>query len=147
MFAGDAAEWIETVTDGEATGAVVDALREIFPPNVVPEPTGVLVTRWRADEWARGSYSNLPPGTSGVHYDVMAAPLGGADGRVLWAGEATNRAMPTTAAGAFDSGLREAFRITQARGRLHDSGVVAILTARAARLLATGAININSSST
>jgi hypothetical protein len=28
----------------------------------VPRPSYVKVTRWRADEWARGTYSYLKPG-------------------------------------------------------------------------------------
>jgi hypothetical protein len=44
--------------------------------------------------------------------------------------------MPTTAAGAFDSGVREALRIANDKGRTHDAGVVAVLAARRARITA-----------
>ena len=71
------------------------------------------------------------PGAHGAHYDALAAPVGAT---LAFAGEATNRHHPTTAAGAFDSGLREALRFARARGRTHDEGVVTVLAARQARL-------------
>jgi hypothetical protein len=135
MMAGDAAEWVEGAPDDEVLGAVMEALRSLFGAEAVPKPVAHTVTRWRSDPWARGSYSHLPPGAHGMHYDAMAAPVGDA---VFWAGEATNRHHPTTAAGAFDSGLREAVRIARVHGRTRDPAVVALLAAREARLAALG---------
>jgi lysine-specific histone demethylase 1 len=131
MMAGDAAAWVEETPDGAVEGAVLDALRSMFGAGAVPAPTARLVTRWRGERFSRGSYSNIPPGAHGAHYDVMAAPVGAG---VLWAGEATNRHHPTTAAGAFDSGLREAARLARLYGRSRDAGVAALLAGRAARL-------------
>lgn len=34
-----------------------------------------MVTRWRADPWARGSYSFVAVGASGSDYDVLATPV------------------------------------------------------------------------
>lgn len=34
-----------------------------------------MVTRWRADPWARGSYSYVAAGSSGNDYDLMAQPI------------------------------------------------------------------------
>jgi [histone H3]-N6,N6-dimethyl-L-lysine4 FAD-dependent demethylase len=31
--------------------------------------------RWRADPWARGSYSFVSAGSSGSDYDLLAAPV------------------------------------------------------------------------
>jgi lysine-specific histone demethylase 1 len=131
MMAGDAAEWVEGVGDGEVVGAVMEALRSLFGGGRVPAPVAAHVTRWRSDPYARGAYSHLPPGAHGAHYDALAAPVGAT---LAFAGEATNRHHPTTAAGAFDSGLREALRFARARGRTHDEGVVAVLAARQLRL-------------
>ena len=136
MMAGDAAQWVEDSSDEEVVASVLEALRSMFGAGAVPPPVAQLITRWRRDPFARGSYSNIPPGAHGMHYDVMAAPVGGA---VLWAGEATNRHHPTTAAGAFDSGLREAHRLAGLYGRSRDCSVVALLAARAARLAAVAA--------
>ena len=136
MMAGDAAEWVEGASDEDVLGAVLSALRSCFGADVVPPPVGHIITRWRKDPFARGSYSHLRPGAHGGHYDCLAAPLGSS---VFFAGEATNRQHPTTAAGAFDSGVREALRLSRIHGRTHDTGVVAILAAREARLRAVAA--------
>lgn len=34
-----------------------------------------VVSRWRADPWARGSYSYVAAGSSGNDYDLMAQPI------------------------------------------------------------------------
>ena len=34
-----------------------------------------MVSRWRADPWARGSYSYVAAGSSGNDYDLMAQPI------------------------------------------------------------------------
>jgi lysine-specific histone demethylase 1 len=124
--------------------AVVDALKSLFGAENVPAPTAHVITRWRSDPYSRGSYSYLPPGSHGVHYDLMAAPL---DNKVFFAGEATNRVHPTTAAGAFDSGIREAVRLSSLFGRARDTDVERLLSARAARLqrlaaLEAGGVNV-----
>ena len=61
----------------------------------------------------------------------MAAPVGS---QLFFAGEATNRHHPTTAAGAFDSGVREAVRLGRLWGKSMDAGAARVLHARAARL-------------
>ncbi|KAI8023534.1 Protein FLOWERING LOCUS D [Camellia lanceoleosa] len=75
----------------------------------VPEPIQTVCTRWGADPFSLGSYSNVAVGASGDDYDILAENVG--DGRVFFAGEATTRrypAYPATMHGAFLSGLREA---------------------------------------
>jgi len=61
---------------------------------------------------------------------------GGARGRQCAAGGRGHQPQhhPTTAAGAFDSGLREAARLARLHGRSRDAGVAALLARRAARL-------------
>ncbi|CAH0399861.1 unnamed protein product [Chilo suppressalis] len=68
---------------------------------------------WRADPFARGSYSFVAVGSSGTDYDLLAAPVPGAPGenRLFFAGEHTMRNYPATVHGAFLSGLREAGRL------------------------------------
>lgn len=84
-----------------------------------------MVTRWKSDEWSRGSYSFVAAGSSGNDYDLMASPVappsvpGMPPGnpsqpnppRVFFAGEHTIRNYPATVHGALLSGLREAGRI------------------------------------
>lgn len=50
-------------------------LQGIFGNQVVPQPRESVVTRWRADPWARGSYSFVAVGSSGSDYDLLAAPV------------------------------------------------------------------------
>lgn len=75
------------------------------------------MTRWRTDEWARGSYSYVAVGSTGVDYDYMAAPVcapsapKGTQPTLFFAGEHTMRNYPATVHGALLSGLREAGRI------------------------------------
>lgn len=73
-----------------------------------PEPTGVLVTRWAADPYARGSYSFLAVGSSPEDQRALAEPVGD---RLAFAGEATHEEFFATVHGAYLSGLREAQRI------------------------------------
>uniref|UniRef100_A0A667ZP09 Lysine-specific histone demethylase n=1 Tax=Myripristis murdjan TaxID=586833 RepID=A0A667ZP09_9TELE len=84
------------------------------------QPKETVVTRWRADPWARGSYSYVAAGSSGNDYDLMAQPITpgpaipGASQpvpRLFFAGEHTIRNYPATVHGALLSGLREAGRI------------------------------------
>lgn len=54
------------------------------------------MTRWRADPWARGSYSYVSAGSSGNDYDLMAIPVANPDkpdtqARLFFAGEHTVR--------------------------------------------------------
>lgn len=45
--------------------------------------------RWRADPFARGSYSFVAVGSSGTDYDLLAAPVPGGDeeNRLFFAGK------------------------------------------------------------
>lgn len=102
----------------------------------VPDPMGSIVTRWRADPFALGSYSFLAVGAEPEDRDLLAAPV--AD-RLFFAGEATNRSFPATVHGALRSGEDAAELIL---GRGPDTVVVigsgaAGLTA-ANRLVAAG---------
>ena len=67
----------------------------------LPEPTGALVTRWRADEFARGSYSYLSLDSLRGDRELLAAPLADV---VFFAGEATSSSNPATVHGALMSG-------------------------------------------
>ena len=89
------------------------------------QPKETVVTRWKSDEWSRGSYSFVAAGSSGNDYDLMASPVappaltGMPPGnpappnppRVFFAGEHTIRNYPATVQGALLSGLREAGRL------------------------------------
>ncbi|XP_076661793.1 lysine-specific histone demethylase Su(var)3-3 [Halictus rubicundus] len=119
LVAGEAACVMENVSDDVIVGRCIAVLKGIFGNQVVPQPRESVVTRWRADPWARGSYSFVAVGSSGSDYDLLAAPVAptptpGApppQPRVFFAGEHTIRNYPATVHGAFLSGLREGGRI------------------------------------
>ncbi|XP_048512486.1 lysine-specific histone demethylase 1A isoform X2 [Athalia rosae] len=123
LVAGEAACVMENVSDDVIVGRCIAVLKGIFGNQVVPQPRESVVTRWRADPWARGSYSFVAVGSSGSDYDLLAAPVTppappnhppGApppSPRLFFAGEHTIRNYPATVHGAFLSGLREGGRI------------------------------------
>eukprot|EP00794_Sanderia_malayensis_P000331 gene331-963_t len=123
LVAGEAANKMETYSDEVIGERAIAVLKGIFGPNSVPVPKEIIVTRWKADEWSRGSYSYVAAGSSGDDYDTMATPVappptpsapiqpGSNAPRVFFAGEHSIRNYPATVHGALLSGLREAGRI------------------------------------
>ncbi|CAF1070962.1 unnamed protein product [Rotaria magnacalcarata] len=117
LVAGDAANVVECATDDVIIGRTLVVLRNIFGSVAVPSPKESLVTRWKSDPFARGSYSYVAVGASGDDYDTLARPVeypGDKIPRVYFAGEHTNRNYPATVHGALLSGLREARRVADA---------------------------------
>lgn len=114
LVAGEAAIEFEKVSPVESVERVMDILRGIFYPKGVdvPDPVQVVCTRWGQDRFSYGSYSYVGIGASGDDYDILAESIG--NGRVFFAGEATNRQYPATMHGAFLSGMREAANILKA---------------------------------
>lgn len=124
LVAGMAANIVESVTDDIIIGRCMSVLKNIFGNTSVPQPKETVVTRWRSDQWARGSYSYVSVGSSGSDYDLLAAPVIPPSSqdphgtketeeipRLFFAGEHTIRNYPATVHGAYLSGLREAGRI------------------------------------
>ncbi|KAL7732987.1 hypothetical protein ACLKA6_002796 [Drosophila palustris] len=124
LVAGMAANIVESVTDDIIIGRCMSVLKNIFGNTSVPQPKETVVTRWRSDQWARGSYSYVSVGSSGSDYDLLAAPVIPTKSqephsskeaeelpRLFFAGEHTIRNYPATVHGAYLSGLREAGRI------------------------------------
>ena len=69
--------------------------------------------RWKADQFARGSYSYALPGKADCRA-VLAAPV---DGRIFFAGEACSREDYSTAHGAYLTGVAAAKQAIAALGR------------------------------
>lgn len=117
LVAGESAIKFEMISPVETVERVLEILRQIFTPIGirVPDPVEVVCTRWGKDRFTYGSYSHVAVGSSGDDYDILAESVG--DGRVFFAGEATNKRYPATMHGAFLSGLREAANISRAANR------------------------------
>lgn len=104
LMAGTAAYSVEEMSDQSLVQEATARLTKIFAPIVVPAPSEAVVTRWKRDPFARGSYSYVGPQTIAGDYDVMAKPVG----PIHFAGEATCGTHPATVHGAYISGLRAA---------------------------------------
>lgn len=109
LMAGDAAHYAEATSNDQLVKEVTDRLDSMFAPNPVPLPTETIVTRWRRDPYACGSYSFVGPKTQVGDYDVMARP----HGPLHFAGEATCGTHPATVHGAYLSGLRVAAEVAE----------------------------------
>jgi lysine-specific histone demethylase 1 len=104
LMAGTAAYSVETTDNQSLIREATARLTKIFAPIEVPPPSEAIVTRWKRDPFARGSYSYVGPETIPGDYDVMAKPVG----PIHFAGEATCGTHPATVHGAYISGLRAA---------------------------------------
>lgn len=92
---------LEDLSDDEIRAGAMKALRVMFGDGI-PEPEGMLVTRWGKDPFAFGAYSHIPPFASGDDYDALFAPV---DDVLYFAGEATSRKYPGTVHGAYLTGV------------------------------------------
>lgn len=101
---GDKGFEIEGLSDDEVRAGAMKTLRVMFGDDI-PEPEGILVTRWGKDPFAFGAYSHIPPFASGDDYDALFAPV---DDVLFFAGEATSREYPSTVHGAYLSGIAAA---------------------------------------
>jgi monoamine oxidase len=72
------------------------------------ETTGHVITRWRGDRFARGSYSYIAKGSRPVDRSALGASV---DERLFFAGEAIDRDHPATVHGAYASGADAADEI------------------------------------
>jgi monoamine oxidase len=81
-------------------------LREAYGA-AIPDPLAALTSSWGNDPYTLGCYSYLAVGSTPADMDALAEP----QGRVLFAGEASNSARYGYADGALSSGLREARRL------------------------------------
>lgn len=114
LVAGKAALQFETYTAKEAGKRVMTVLRQIWEGRgvEVPPPLDIICTKWKTDEYARGSYSSLPNGSlGGDDYATLGEDL---EGRLFFAGEATCKRYPATIHGAIYSGLSTAANVDAA---------------------------------
>lgn len=93
--------------------------------DTIPDPIDAIVTRWRRDRFARGSYSHLTVGSSPADRAVLGRP----SPPRFFAGEAVHPEYPATVHGALLSG-RGAARDVLAAG----AGSVIVIGAGAAGL-------------
>jgi polyamine oxidase len=93
-----------TRTSSEAVHWLTGVLAEAVG-HPVPEPIAAAVTSWAHDPFTGGAYTHDPPQADPSMFDVFARPVAG---RLLFAGEHTDRERTGYADGAYTSGLRAA---------------------------------------
>jgi monoamine oxidase len=114
-FGGQCAADLET--NGEnaffdfAASQLANLLGNKFPQRIKP----IRVHCWRADPFARGSYSYAIPGMADCRA-ALAAPV---DGRLFFAGEACSRKDFSTAHGGWGTGVTAAEQVLRARNSTH----------------------------
>lgn len=118
LISGKEAVECELMEDAAVVKQVVDTLKKLFTPELVPDPVAFKVTRWGGDEFSRGCYTFLPPGATEQDFQILQSPINGngdsltLEGsetmRLFWAGEHTTALHPSMAHGALLSGIRAA---------------------------------------
>ncbi|WP_435610155.1 flavin monoamine oxidase family protein [Pseudomonas knackmussii] len=108
--AADFGREIEGWTDAEIVQSAMRTLRKMF--REVPEPTGWVITRWGSDPYSLGSYSCNVMGSTPPMRKDLALPI---DGKLFFAGEATDENYYQTVHGAYSSGLRAATEVLSSR--------------------------------
>jgi monoamine oxidase len=81
-----------------------DELVALFGEDIRKQLRPLAASAWRADPFARGSYSYALPG----HADDRASLAAPVDDRLFFAGEACSPNFFSTAHGAYETGLRAA---------------------------------------
>lgn len=102
--AADRGREIEAWSDGQIVASAMETLKTLFGVDI-PQPIDYQITRWASDAFARGSYSYNAQGSTPKMRDELASPL---NGKLFFAGEATNKDYFGTAHGGYLSGLRAA---------------------------------------
>jgi lysine-specific histone demethylase 1 len=110
LISGSEAAACEQMTQEAVVGEIMETLRTLFSDNVVPDPIAFKVTRWGSDQFSRGSYTFLTPGTTDEDLETLQSPVNGngdsllLEGsetmRLFFAGEHTTALHPSMAHGA-----------------------------------------------
>ena len=102
--AADLGRTVDTWTDAQVVASAMTVARTMYG-TAVPDPIAWQITRWGADPLAAGSYSFNALGSDPRMRDTLATPI---DGRLHFAGEATEPQWFSTVHGAHLSGKRAA---------------------------------------
>ncbi|MGW5051922.1 FAD-dependent oxidoreductase [Actinokineospora sp. NPDC004072] len=99
---------LETWTDAEVADYATTVVTDIFGPDA-PAPERISRTAWSSDPYARGAYTCIGVDSSAKDIATLAEPVGD---RLFFAGEGTNPYHWACVHSAYESGRREAARIT-----------------------------------
>ncbi|MEU4442321.1 FAD-dependent oxidoreductase [Actinosynnema sp. NPDC050801] len=99
---------VETWSDEEVAGYATTVVHDLFGAGA-PAPEHVSRTAWSGDPFARGTYTCIGVDSSSKDIGTLAEPVGD---RLFFAGEGTNPYHWGCVHSAYESGLREAARIS-----------------------------------
>ncbi|MEU4806139.1 FAD-dependent oxidoreductase [Actinosynnema sp. NPDC023587] len=99
---------MEGWSDEEVSDYATTVVRDMFGPDA-PAPEHLSRTAWSADPYARGSYACIGVDGSPKDLHTLSEPVGDS---LFFAGEATNSHHWGCVHSAYESGLREAARIS-----------------------------------
>jgi len=91
----------ETMSTTETQTEIVECLEAMFGVGNVPVPSGTFTTKWKSNEFARGSYSYYKVGSGPRHRNRLAEPVAN---QLYFAGEACHLRNPSTISGAYETG-------------------------------------------
>lgn len=91
LISGREAVACEQKTDEDVVREVMETLRELLSSINIPEPIAHKVTRWGSDEFSRGSYTFLTPGSTDEDFEVLQSPVNGNGDSILLEGSETMR--------------------------------------------------------
>ena len=113
FFGGEFAAGLEREGLAAMAAFATDELAALRGGDIRRQLTPLAASFWRADEFARGSYSYARPGHAGDRA-ILAAPV---DDRIFFAGEATSPNFFSTVHGAWESGIAAAEAALASLGR------------------------------
>ncbi|KAJ2950551.1 hypothetical protein O0L34_g8797 [Tuta absoluta] len=112
---GNTAKQVEVMPEEIVKTKAMGVLRRFLTNVTIPEPNGMLRTKWFSNEFTRGAYTydSMVAADFPTARADLEAPLEDASGkpRVLFAGEASHTTRFSTVHGAADTGHREAMRL------------------------------------
>jgi hypothetical protein len=130
MFGGTYASQVEELSDAKVMEMCMSVLQKMYTTSSVPGPLDYHVTRWSQDVYARGAFVYMPPLATLADLEILSLPIMSNDDEsslvdttttttpsmpsmplICFAGEHTNPYHPSTIHGAFNSGIREAYRL------------------------------------
>lgn len=106
---GSYAGKVEQHDDATITGEIMTSLRSMFGA-AIPDPNGLIVTRWSQDPYSLGAYSFTGVGVTPDHFDDLSEPL---EDCLVFAGEHTIFDYHGTTHGALLSGKAAAAEIIE----------------------------------
>ena len=90
LISGREAVASERMSEKQLVDDVMKTLHTLYSSVDIPNPIASKRTKWGSDEFSRGSYTYLPPGSTDQDYHTLQSPCNGHTGipRLFWAGNA-----------------------------------------------------------